>query len=420
MWRVKVFLPKEWERHELGDVVTLKSGGTPNRATDAFWGGDVPWITAKDLKFFDLKDSIECLMPVGAAQLNIVPAGTILILVRGMGLFKDFPIGLTCREMTFNQDVKALIPRSKINSRFLACALMAMRGAIMGRVDRAGHGTGRLATDYLVALPIAFPPLPEQQRIVAVLDTWNQAIDQTERVIAAKRRLHHSHVSALIPMNTDGNSNGWRMRGLVELGRVVNGGTPASEEADYWNGDIPWITPSEVSQLRSPQVATTERYISPLGLKNSSAELLPIGSLIVCTRATVGACCINSAPMATNQGFKSLVPKAGFEIRFVYHAVNARQKDMIRLANGSTFLEVTKPDFENLQIAVPSLGEQIRIADALDAEATEIALLEESVGRLKTQKRGLMQKLLTGEWRLDERFDPQALAPHTALAGGAA
>lgn len=264
------------------------------------------------------------------------------------------------------------------------------------------------------------PPLPEQRRIVAVLDAWDLAIDQTERLIAAKRRLHHSHVSELIPRNTDGKSNQWSMRALSDLGRVVNGGTPASEEADYWSGDIPWITPSEVSQLRSPHVATTERHISPLGLKNSSAELLPIGSLIVCTRATVGACCINSVRMATNQGFKSLVPKADTEIRYVYHAVNARQKELIRLANGSTFLEVTKPDFENLQIPVPSLEQQGLIADALDAEAAEIALLEVHVDRLQAQKRTLMQKLLAGGWRLDERFDPPALVARAARVEGAA
>lgn len=264
------------------------------------------------------------------------------------------------------------------------------------------------------------PPLPEQQRIVAVLDAWDRAIDQSERLIAAKEGLHHSHVAALIPKTADGGSNQWRMRALGELGRVVNGGTPASDEAEYWDGDIPWVTPSEVSQLKSPLVGTTERRISRAGLKNSSAELLPIGSLIVCTRATVGACCINSVPMATNQGFKSLVPKAGTEIRYVYHAVNARQKELVRLANGSTFLEVTKPDFETLRIAVPSPEQQKLIADALDAEAMEITLLGQRLERLEAQKRGLMQRLLTGEWRLDERFGGQPVAPCAALVGGAA
>jgi hypothetical protein len=104
---------------------------------------------------------------------------------------------------------------------------------------------------------------------------------------------------------------------------------------------------------------------------------------------------------------------------FFTRAVLIVSKDE-NLTNGSTFLEVTKPDFENFQIAVPSLEQQRLIADALDAEAMEITLLEQRDGLLQSQKRGLMQKLLTGEWRLDERFDPPMLAPRAALAGGAA
>lgn len=330
--------------------------------------------------------------------------------------------GLATADCIVSPAYVVLAPKPGINSRF---AYHWFKSSRMIHLFWAySHGLTedrlRLYFDEFAEIPASPPSLEQQRRIVAVLDAWDRAIDQTERLIAAKHRLHHSHVTALIPKTADGRSNQWRMRALGELGRVVNGGTPASDEAEYWDGDIPWITPSEVSQLKSPLVGTTERKISPLGLKNSSAELLPTGSLIVCTRATVGACCINSVPMATNQGFKSLVPKAGTEIRYVYHAINARQKELIRLANGSTFLEVTKPDFENLQIAVPSLEQQRLIADALDAEAMEITLLEQRDGLLQSQKRGLMQKLLTGEWRLDERLDPPMLAPRAARVGGVA
>lgn len=312
-----------------------------------------------------------------------------------------------------------LAPKPGIDSRF---AYHWFKSARMIHLFWAySHGLTedrlRLYFDEFAEIPVTPPSLEQQRRIVNVLVKWDQAIDQTERLIAAKRRAHHSNVSALIPLSVDEDSNGWKMQKLVDVGRVVNGGTPASEEAEYWDGNIPWITPSEVSQLRSPQVAITERYISSSGLKNSSAELLPIGSLIVCTRATVGACCINSVPMATNQGFKSLVPNGGVDIRFVYHAVNARQKDLIRLANGSTFLEVTKPDFENFQIAVPRLPTQRLIADALDAAAMEITLLEHSVGRMKIQKSGLLRRLLTGEPQIGNRFDVAVPTRHTLSAG---
>ena len=327
--------------------------------------------------------------------------------------------GLAAADGVVSPAYVVLAPKPRIDSTF---AYHWFKSARMIHLFWAySHGLTedrlRLYFDEFAEIPVVPPSLEQQRRIVNVLNKWDQAIDQTERLIAAKRRAHHSNVSGLIPSSVDQNSNGWKMQRLVDVGRIVNGGTPASEEAEYWDGNIPWITPSEVSQLRSPRVTVTERYISSTGLKNSSAELLPIGSLIVCTRATVGACCINSVPMATNQGFKSLVPKGSVDIRFVYHAVNARQKDLIRLANGSTFLEVTKSDFENLQIAVPALARQRMIADALDTAAMEITIMERSLDQVKIQKSGLLRRLLTGEPQLGNRFDFAVPTRHTMSVG---
>jgi type I restriction enzyme S subunit len=298
--------------------VDFRSGGTPNRATDAFWNGEIPWISAKDLKQFDIVDSVDHLTAAGAKHANLVAAETILILVRGMGLFKNFPVGIAARKMAFNQDIKALIPKAELNSRFLAYALVAMRSAVMGRVDRSGHGTGRLATDYLEALPILFPPLLEQQRIVQLLATWDRAVDHTERLIAAKRR----RIDALI-MSTFASArdlsidppSGWRRKSIGALAQVVGGGTPDTSNPSLWNGSVLWCTPTDITSLRTRHIATTARKISDTGLRSSSATLLPVGSVVLCSRASVGICAISTAPMSTNQGFQSLVPKNGSRLR---------------------------------------------------------------------------------------------------------
>lgn len=104
-----------------------------------------------------------------------------------MGLFKDIPIGITTRALAFNQDVKALLPTADLNPRFLAYALRARRAVLMDKVDQAGHGTGRLATDFLETLPIAFPDKDEQARIVRVLDTAYLEIKLVEQVIERLR-----------------------------------------------------------------------------------------------------------------------------------------------------------------------------------------------------------------------------------------
>jgi type I restriction enzyme S subunit len=180
-------------------------------------------------------------------------------------------------------------------------------------------------------------------------------------------------------------------------------GTPDSDDSTFWNGAIPWITPSEVTQLNSPYVATTRRMISELGLRRSSAELLPAQSLIVCTRATIGDCCINTVPMTTNQGFKSLVPDPKrVDVLCLHYWITFNKHLLLRLAGGSTFTEVPKPSFEGLEVRLPDLDEQRSIASVLIMTDNEIATLKDKAAALGKQKASLMQKLLTGELRCSE------------------
>lgn len=197
----------KWERAELRDLVTFQSGNTPDRSDETLWGNHLPWVSAKDLKTFDLVGAIEGLTSKGAAQASVAPEGTTLLLVRGMGLFKDIPVGVTVRPVAFNQDVKALIPKVAIHSRFLAHALRSRRAYLMNHVDRAGHGTGRLSTDLLEALPISFPVHEdEQSRIVTYLDLCEREVVLTEAAAATlrtqRRGLLERMLSGRPPVNT--------------------------------------------------------------------------------------------------------------------------------------------------------------------------------------------------------------------------
>ncbi|MGC1304444.1 MAG: restriction endonuclease subunit S [Caulobacteraceae bacterium] len=188
-----------WSRDELGALAAFKSGGTPDRNHAAFWGGDIPWVSAKDLKSFDLVTSAHRLTVEGAAKITRVQAGAVLILVRGMGLFKDLPVGVAMRDLTFNQDVKGLLPKPALKPRYLAYALKASRKALMDRVDSAGHGTGRLATDVLETLPISFPAAPEQEAIVRILDAATREQLQALRMLDALATEKRAVLQRLLP-----------------------------------------------------------------------------------------------------------------------------------------------------------------------------------------------------------------------------
>lgn len=154
---------------------------------------------------------------------------------------------------------------------------------------------------------------------------------------------------------------------LSSVARIVSGGTPRTGEAAFWNGDIPWATPKDLSGLESVEIHSTPRLITDAGLRNSSAELLPVNSVLFSSRAPIGLLAINTAPMATNQGFKSFVPDPErLDSRYLFRWLEANRTQLQNMGVGATFKEVSKAIVSRLVIPLPPLEEQRRIAAILD------------------------------------------------------
>ena len=178
----------EWEETCLGDIVGFESGGTPSKQNPKFWNGSLPWVSAKDMKQLFLEDTEDRIttsaVDDGAKQ---VPAGTVLMLTRGMTLFRDLPICVLRRPMSFNQDVKALRANGDLLTEFLPYLLLANKQRMLGMVDAAGHGTGRLNTDELKSFNVSYPQEPEQRRIAECLSSLEFLIpSQTQMLNALK------------------------------------------------------------------------------------------------------------------------------------------------------------------------------------------------------------------------------------------
>ncbi len=187
----------------------------------------------------------------------------------------------------------------------------------------------------------------------------------------------------------------WDHQEITQLGAVVGGGTPSREVPSFWLGPIPWVTPGEVSGEASKLLHDTQEHISPSGLAGSGANLLPAGSLLVTTRATLGARAINAVPMATNQGFKSIVFKKPEEASYYYHLFEKVKPELVRRASGTTFLEISGAEFGSIKLPSPSPEEKLKIAELLDTLDTAIRQTEAIVDKLKQVKQGLLHDLLT-------------------------
>lgn len=160
---------------------------------------------------------------------------------------------------------------------------------------------------------------------------------------------------------------GWTRTTLGEACEIVSGATPSTSVDDYWDGDVFWATPKDLSVLDGTRIAITARRITEAGLASCSATVLPPGSVLFSSRAPIGHVAINTVPMATNQGFKSFIPKPDrLHAPFLYWWLRTNRPCLESLGNGATFKEVSKAIVAGVEIPIPPLPEQRRIADTLD------------------------------------------------------
>ena len=151
----------------------------------------------------------------------------------------------------------------------------------------------------------------------------------------------------------------WEVVRLGEVGDIVGGGTPDTTNSAFWNGEILWLTPTEIKQK---YIFDSERKITQKGLSNSSAKLLPKNTILITTRATIGDIGIATQQLSTNQGFQSFIGGEKVNFEFMYYLLGAKKREFITLANGSTFLEISAKTIRQIQIPLPPLAEQEKIA----------------------------------------------------------
>ena len=183
----------------------------------------------------------------------------------------------------------------------------------------------------------------------------------------------------------------WSSKRLSDIAEVVGGGTPDTTDSTLWNGGIQWFTPTEVGH--SKYVSMSARTISQLGLQKSSAKILPAGSILLSSRATVGECSITQKDCTTNQGFQNLIPKKGINNEFLYYLAQTQKRHFIKYASGSTFLEISNSEIKKTKCAVPSIEEQTEIATFLSAIDRKIEVQNKIISDLKVLKKELCNKL---------------------------
>lgn len=177
-------IPKGWRVVDLQDCGTWVSGGTPSKSEPSFWGGNIPWISAKSLTDFCIVDSELMLTSAGVqAGTRLVPGGSTLFVVRGMSLAKEFRVGITDRPMTLNQDLKAIVPDKDVEGSIIASFLLFQRDRVLSLTDEASHGTKRLQTSRIESLSFALPPVEQRRALSKSFDLMIESMFNRARMV---------------------------------------------------------------------------------------------------------------------------------------------------------------------------------------------------------------------------------------------
>ena len=265
-----------------------------------------------------------------------------------------------------------------------------------------------LRNEDLLGLEVELPPIEIQKQIAEILTTYDDLIENNQKQIklleeAAQRLYKEWFVDLRFPghENTkivDGVPEGWQIASIADICDTVGGGTPSTKIQSYYEkGDILWVTPTDITRNFSLALLDTEKKITPEGLKNSSAKMLPAETILMTSRASVGFFGMCKYEVCTNQGFISCIPKKENLQMYLLFNLKSRVEEIRQKAGGSTYLEISKTVFRELKIILPKdevlAKYQKNVHDIFD----EIYCRTEMIKKLVDMRNRLLPKLMSGE-----------------------
>jgi type I restriction enzyme, S subunit len=287
----------------------------------------------------------------------------------------------------------------------------------------------RLALKDFPNFPVPIPPLPEQRAIAATLGALDDKIELNRKMNAtleamaralfrdwfvdfgptcAKMEARAPYLSPdlwyLFPdrLDDDGRPEGWVVSTIGDEVRVVGGSTPSTKEPDLWDGGINWATPKDLSTLAAPVLLETSRTITASGLGKISSGLLPVGALLLSSRAPIGYLAIAEVPLAINQGFIGMISDKRLSKVFAWLWTLENMDAILSKANGSTFQEISKGNFRPLPVIIPP-EPVLRAFDAVAQPLYARIARNELESRTLAQTRDLLlPRLMSGELQVSE------------------
>jgi type I restriction enzyme, S subunit len=369
----------------LSEVCSFRHGGTPSKSKAEFWGGEIPWISPKDMKLPLLTSSQDSITTYGVegSAASVVPEGSILVVARSGILAHTLPVAKAGCPLAFNQDIKAIqITSDRVLSDFVYWFLRGKESEVLSRGVKKGATVHSLHSGYLERLAIPLLPIPEQRRIVDLLSRAENIVRMRKEAEAKAKEI----IPALfLDMFGDPGSNpkGWEVLSLLDLVTFVSGGTPSKSKAEFWSGDLPWVSPKD---MKVPEIYDAEDHVSDQVPIQTSLKLIPTGAVLVVVRGMIlvhtAPVAIARVPLTINQDMKALLTKGAIDPDYLMWLLRISQRWLLTLvttaAHGTRKIDTAR--LETLRIPVPprSLQDSFvrRIESLLSITSTQVQAKE--------------------------------------------
>ena len=343
------------ERKRLSDLCDVRSGGTPSKSNPGFWTGAIPWISPKDMKSTEIEDATDHISEIAieSSAASTVPAQSILVVVRSGVLAHTLPVAKTLARVSFNQDIKALIPKPEaVDPDYLYWFVRSTATDVIARGVKKGATVHSVVSGYIERLQVPLPPRADQHRIVDLLS-------RAEGIVRLRREAQKK-ASELLPAlvldmfgDPASNPKGWAVKAIGTLCPVQTGATPLREEKRFYEGGtIPWVKTGEVSG----SIFSIEERITESAVSETNCKVFPVNTILIAMYGqgqTRGRAGILRIPAASNQACAAVLPSDNINQAYLYEVLRMQYARLRAMGRGGNQANLNLTMIKTLQIPVP-------------------------------------------------------------------
>lgn len=426
---MKKQLPKNWVECSLGEIAEWGSGGTPNRGIPSYYNGTIPWLKTGDLNDGLITEVKEFITDLGLknSSAKIFPKNSVVIAMYGATIGKT---GILNFDSSTNQACAVAVPYFNMN-KFIYLFLKSEKENFIEKGK--GGAQPNISQAVIKSHRINLPPLPEQNRIVAKIDVLFAQLETIKTSMAKVPLLLKDFRQQVLKQAVTGkltNKNdiisvslsstitigslfeeaplNWKWVKLIDIAKLESGHTPRKSEEEYWiNGNVPWISLQDIRAAHGKIINETKYMPNELGIKKSSARLLPKGTVCFCRDISVGYTTVMGKEMSTTQHFANWICGNSLNNMFLLYVFMSAKDFLIASGKGTTVGTIYMPALKELRILLPPLEEQLQIVRRVEKLFAKADAIEHQYKTLKakidTLPQAILHKAFKGE--LSDQLD---------------